>query len=155
VLGAEQHGFHRCSQRFHRGFGRHGLALARELLQPLAEVDGVADQRVLQPLRGAEQGRRGHAGRQPKPEAEGGQAVGRPAGVDTGLELMHRRRGGHRAVRVVGLRERRAEHRHDRVPDELHHGPALTEDGVVHRGPVGVELPGELAGVGALGDRRI
>ena len=56
---------------------------------------------------------------------------------------------------MVGLRERRAEDRHHRVADELHHGARLAQDGLVHRGPVRVELAGELARVGVLGDGRV
>ena len=60
--------------------------------------------------------------------------------------------GGQGAVGVVGLGERGPEDGHHRVAHELHDGPVLVEDGPVHGRPVGVELPGQLAGVGVLGD---
>ena len=49
------------------------------------------------------------------------------------------RRGRERAVGVIGLRERRAEHGHHRVADVLHHRAALGEDRGVHLGAVRVE----------------
>ena len=79
VLGADQDGVHGRSQRLERGLGEHGLALVRQLLQPLAEVHGVADQRVFQPFRRAEQGRRGLAGGQADAQPERRQAVRLPA----------------------------------------------------------------------------
>ncbi len=71
------------------------------------------------------------------------------------LRGVHRASGRHRPLGVVGLRDRRAEHRHHRVADELHDRAALAEDGPVHRGAVHVELPGQLARVGVLGDGRV
>src|SRR5215469_5434034 len=50
---AEQDRVHGYLQRPDRGLGGHGLALACQLLQPLAEINGVPDQGVLQPLRRA------------------------------------------------------------------------------------------------------
>ena len=57
------------------------------------------------------------------------------------------------AIGVVVVRDGRAEARHHRVADELHDRAAVVEDRVVHLGAVHVQLPGELARVGALGDR--
>ena len=125
------------------------------MLQALGQVDGVSHQRVFQPLGRPEQRGRRLAGRKTQAEPERRQAVGLPAAVDLRLQGVHVQRRGHRAVRVVGLRERRTEDRHHRVADELHHGARLAQDGLVHCGPVRVELPGELARVGVLGDGRV
>jgi len=56
---------------------------------------------------------------------------------------------------VVGLRQWRAEDRHDGVADELHHGAALRKDGAVHLGPVLVELVRQHGRVGILGNGRV
>ena len=64
-------------------------------------------------------------------------------------------RGRQGPVGVVGLGERGSEDGHHRVAHELHDGPVLAQDGLVHGGPVGVELPGQLAGIGVLGDGRV
>ena len=79
-------------------------------------------------------------GRQADAEPEGVLARAPPPFVDLVLGLVHGRRRGQGPVGVVVLRDRRAEHGHDRVADELHHGAVLAEDGAVHRGPVLVEL---------------
>ena len=140
-----------------RAGGRREDRLARrgQLLQPLGQVDRVADQRVLETLRRAEQRGRGRTGGQPDTKAERRQPGRGPRVVDLRLPGVHRRRRRDRPVRVVRLRERRAEHGHHRVADELHDRALLAEDGLVHRGPVRVQLPGQLARVGVLGDRRV
>ena len=153
--GPERDGRHRPAQRGHGGLGQHGLPGRGELLQPLRQVHRVTDQGVFQPFGRAEQCGGGLATRQPQAEAERREAVGAPAVVDPSLQGVHDRCGGHRPVGVIRLRERRAEHRHDRVPHELHHRSPLTQDGVIHRGPVGIQLAGELARVGVLGDGRV
>ncbi len=56
---------------------------------------------------------------------------------------------------MVGLGDRCAEDCHHRVAHELHHGAALAQDGLVHRGTVRVELTGQLARVRVLGDGRV
>ena len=48
--------------------------------------------------------------------------------VELALDVVHRDGGLHGAVGVVVLRERRAEHRHHGVADELHHGALGAED---------------------------
>ena len=53
---------------------------------------------------------------------------------------------------MVFLRERCSEDGHDRVADELHDGAAVAKDGVVHGGPVLVELARQLRRIGLLGD---
>ena len=52
-------------------------------------------------------------------------------------------------------RNRRAEDGHDRIADELHDRAILLEDRAVHRRTVLVELAGQHARVGVLGDRRV
>src|SRR5438105_12274193 len=63
---------------------------------------------------------------------EGGQTFGRPTQVDGGLRLVHCVGGIERASRVIGLGQRRAEDRHHRIADELHHRATVGEDGAVH-----------------------
>ena len=91
----------------------------------------------------------------PMPSPNAGSPSARHCSLTACLALVHRARRLQRAVGVVVLRERRAEHGHHRVADVLHHGAALGEDRVVHLGAVRVELPGEHGRVGALGDARV
>ena len=99
---------------------------AGEILQPLREVHGVADERVLEALLATEQRGRDLAGRQPDAQAER-RRVPRASQrrVELVLALVHRHRRLERPIGVVGLRERRTEHGHHRVADVLHHGAAL------------------------------
>ena len=86
---------------------------------------------------------------------EGGKPLGDPPLVDRGLALVHRMSGIERASRMIGLGQRRAENRHHRIADELHHGPVLGDDRPVHLRPVLVQLVGEDGGIGIFGDRRV
>ena len=88
----------------------------------------------------------------PRPETERRQALVLPPPVDGRLLLVHGQRRHHGPVGVVHLLERCAEHGHHRIPDELHDGAVLAEDGVVHGGAVDVELPRQLARVSMFGD---
>src|ERR1700722_1852013 len=63
---------------------------------------------------------------------------------------MHADRCLDGTVSVISLRERGAEYRHDGVPDELHDRAGLTEDRLVHGGPMGAELPRKPARVSML-----
>ena len=155
LLGQECRLHRLAAQGVHRGLAQYSLPRLGQLLQPLGEIDRVADQGVLQPLLGPEQGGGGLAGREAHSQPEGGQAVLLPRGVDLGLQAVGVGRSPQGPVGVVGLGEGRAEHRHHRVAHELHDGAALAEDGLVHGRPVGVELPGQLAGIGVLGDGRV
>src|ERR1700722_6752206 len=132
--------------------GDHDFACIRQLLQALGHVDGVPDKGVFQPLLGAEQRRRGLPGREAEAQAERRQALPFPPPVEQRLLLVHGLRRHHGSVGVVDLFERRTEHGHHRVSDELHHRAVLPQDGVVHGRPMDVELPGELARVCVLGD---
>ena len=91
----------------------------------------------------------------PMPSSKGGRPALLPASVHLALGRVHGQRRRHGPVGVVGLRERRAEHRHHGVADELHHGAAVAEDGVVHGRPVLVELPGQVRRGDPLGDARV
>ena len=110
-----------------------------QLLQALREVHGVADQRVLEALLGAEQRGGDLAGGQPDAEAE--RRAG-PASAQRSLisacARVHRRRAAATARSAwSACGHGGAEDRHHRVADELHDRSALAEDGVVHRGAVG------------------
>ena len=142
-------------ERANRSLRKYRLAGRRQLLEALGEVHGVAHEGVLEALLRTEQGRSRLACRQPEPEPERRQAFLNPALVDLRLSGVHGGGGGDRTVRVVRLGDRRPEDGHDRVPDELHHRAALSQDGPVHGGPVRVELAGQLARVGVLGNGRI
>ena len=91
----------------------------------------------------------------PSPRPNGGRPSARPALVDLGLAGVHCHSSGNGTVGMVNLGNRRTEDSHDSVAHELHHGPALAQDGLVHRRSVGVELAGQLARVGVLGDGRV
>ena len=90
-----------------------------------AQVHGVADQRVLEPLLGAEQRRGDLAGRQPDAEAE---RLGSPSARHSSLTaacaacIAAAATSARSAWSLV--RDRRAEHGHHRVADVLHHGAA-------------------------------
>ena len=120
----------------------------------MREVHGVADECVLESFFGAEQRGGDRTGREADAETERRQPALGPLRVELDLRFDHRDRGGERAVGVVVLRDRRAEARHHRVADELHHGAVLVEDRVVHRGAVLVEQMRERARIGGLGDAR-
>ena len=64
------------------------------------------------------------------PESEGGEALAHPALVDLGLAGVHARGRDDRAVGVVVTGHGRAEDRHHRVADELHHGTPFPNNGV-------------------------
>ena len=129
-----------------------GARRAGQVLQPLGQVHGVADDRVLEPLVAAEQ-RGGHlAGRHADAQAEGGQAGLAPALVQLGLA---------RCIAAAALTARSAwsvwgnggtEDGDDGVADVLHHGPLLGEDRAVHLAPVLVQLRGQHREIAALGD---
>ena len=128
----------------------------RQVLEPLREVHGVADERVLEPLLRAEQRGRDLAGREADAEPERRE----PAATQRSLSARWRSSIATRRARPRGRRGPRAangapKHRHHRVADELHDRAALVEDGVVHLGAVLVELRRERARVGALGDARV
>src|SRR5207244_10010483 len=58
------------------------LPSSRELLQPLAQIDAVTHQRILESLIRSYQRRRDLPGGQSDAELEGGKAFARPSGVD-------------------------------------------------------------------------
>ena len=89
------------------------------------------------------------------PESEGRELLQRPRVVDLVLKSVHAGGRHDGPIGVIVTRHRGAEHRHDRVADELHDRSPFPNNGAVHRGAVGVELAGQLTGVGVLGDRRV
>ena len=143
---------HRLRQSVHRGLAQDSLPRSGQLLQALGQIDRVPDQGVLQALLRPEQGGGGLAGGQAHAQPERGEPLPLPAVVDLGLPAMGVGRRGQGPVGVVGLGERGPEHRHHRVAHELHDGAVLVQDGPVHGRPVGVELAGQLTGVGVFGD---
>src|SRR3984957_18369452 len=154
-LGRQRHRFPDPLPGVHRALRDHDLTRIGQLLQALGHVDRVPDEGVFQPFLRSEERRRGLPRREAEAKAEGWQTLFIPAPVDSGLLVVHGQRRHDGPVRVIHLFERRAEDGHDGVPDELHDGPVLAEDGVVHGGPVHVELTGQLARVGVLGDGRV
>ncbi len=76
-----------------------------------------------------------------------------------GVDLVHRQlhgQGGRRpSLGVVGMRERRAEDREDRVADELVDGAAMRDDDLGHAGEVAVEDLHDVSGIAVLGEPRI
>ena len=64
----------------------------------------------------------------PMPSPNGSRPSASQPRSSVGLAAVHRRPRRQRAVGVVVLRERRAEHRHHRVADVLHDRAALVED---------------------------
>ncbi len=106
-----------------------------------ADVGGVAHCRVLDATLGADVARHHAPGVQAdahakprsqlllaQPRVEAGQAHG-----------QHLAGGGERAVGVVGLDDRRSEHRHDPVAHVGHEGAPVVEDRVAHLAQVAVE----------------
>ncbi len=75
--------------------------------------------------------------------------------VDLVLKSVHAGGRHDGAIGVVVTRHRGAEDRHHRVADELHDRSPFPNNGAIHRGAVGVELAGQLTGVGVLGDRGV
>jgi hypothetical protein len=134
----------------HRVAGRPG-----EVLQPLRQVHRVADHRVLEAL-GAAQQRSGHlAGGDPDAQPERREPLAGPLLVEIALPGVHGNRRAHRAGGVCRVRVGRTEHRHDCIPDVLHHRPALGEDCSIHLLPMRVELAGEHGGIACFGDPRV
>ena len=76
----------------------------------------------------------------PIPRPNGGSPRPAQSSSSAALCLQHRERGVEPVLRVVVLRHGRAEARHHRVADELHHGAVAVDDRPVHRGPMLVEL---------------
>ena len=139
-----------------RRLAQHRLAGLGELLQALAEVDGVADERVLDPLFAAEQGGGDRAGAEPDARAR---TACSPSAIHSSLTACWARCIARAAANArsawSSVRDGCAEHGHHGVADVLHHGAALAEDGPVHLGAVAVELLGQHDRVGVLGDRRV
>ena len=65
---------------------------------------------------------------------------------------LHAQRGSKGSGGIVLVRDRDAEHGHDRVPDELLDSPALGLDLLAHRGEVGAHYILETFGVQALAE---
>jgi hypothetical protein len=91
----------------------------------------------------------------PRRAAAAREALAFPLRIDGVLLGVHAEGSGNSPIGVVVLSERRAEHGHDGIADELHDRPILPENRIVHSGPMDVELPGQLAGVRVLRDGRI
>src|SRR5256885_1208649 len=80
---------------------------------------------------------------------------GGPTEIDRRLGVVHGPSRAERTLRMIGLRQRRAEDCHHRIANELHHGAVLGEDGSVHLGAVLVQLAGQDSGIRIFGNRRI
>ena len=72
------------------------------------------------------------AGVDADPDAQRRLAAPRPVGVEAGERLLHRERAAHRALGVIGLRDRRAEVRHEAVAQVLVERAAVREEHLDH-----------------------
>ena len=114
------------------------LSSGRGLLEPGRDVDGVARRQLLCGCRVAGDHLAGvHSGARLDAES----MVALEVLVEQGERRVHLDGCPDRAQRVVLVQRRESEHRHDRVADELLHGPAVVFDRRLHR----VEVAGHHA----------
>jgi hypothetical protein len=71
--------------------------------------------------------------------------------VQLGNRLQDAKAGADGALGVVLVRHGRAEHGHDRVPDELLHCAAVALDVLAQAGVIGADAGANVLGVGGLG----
>ena len=124
-----------------------------QVLEPLGQVHGVADQRVLEAFLAAEQGRGHVAGRQADAEPERGQALGLP-GLDSRLPGGGASPSAARTARSAwsAWGNGAPNTAMTASPTYCMTVPVLVEDGGVHLPAVGVELAGQHGRIGGLGD---
>jgi len=115
------------------------LAAQAERLDARSEVHLVADHRVLVVDVRAEEPGHHLAGIDADPHEKLGQPLHPVGAVQLVHRALHLHRAGDRAVRVVGMRDRRAEEPHDRVAHELVDHAAVGVDDAAHPREVAVQ----------------
>ncbi len=132
------------AQRRAHVVGHDRLARARELLETRRQVHRVAGDRVVGAHRAARRCRDDLAARDADVRRE------RPPelGGQRGHRVVDVARGPHRALDVVAVRDRRAEHRHRRVADVLVDRASRARDDAVDHLEVAAQQPVNLLGVG-------
>ncbi len=123
--------------------GDHGLARARDRVQPGGQVDGVARHRVGAVNGAARVGGHHLAAR----DADVGGKRAPELGRQRAHGRVYARRGAQRPQRVVAVRDRRAEHAHDRVADVLVDRAAALRDQAVDQLEIAREQPVHVLGV--------
>ena len=132
---------------------RHAVLLGQRL-EPGAEVDLVAEHRVVEPRGRAHVADRHRAGVEADPDRNRGLAGAGPPGVEIDQRGLHREGDVARPGGVIGQVDRRAPDRHHGVADVLVEGPARVEHELGHRRQVLAEERGQLLGWHGLGEQR-
>ncbi len=136
----------------HLGCGRGAHADARpELfvgaLQPCGDVDGIAMRRVVEEELAAEISDDRGAGIHAYPSDAQRHALSVLTGCEAAGKLVYGESTMHRTLRMVRLLDRCAEHRIDRVTQDLHHRAVVREDGLGQAVEIGVQKPHDAGGI--------